>query len=597
MARISQTTINAINERVNFVSLVEQYTRLEKRGHNWWGCCPFHNEKTPSFNVVPDKKMFYCFGCQKGGGIINFLMEIEHLSFVEAVEHLGKKYNIPIEYDGSNAPFEPKNQDKEVLLDLYNRVAGSFHYILTKSAQGKSALDYLRSRDINDDTIHHFQLGYTPRDRNWLYSFLSKKRYSLEILEKSGLFTQKKSHAAFFSGRIMFPITNRHGQVVAFGGRILDGNGPKYLNTGDLPQYKKRETLYAFYQARSEIRKTRSVIICEGYMDVLAFYQGGITNAVAPLGTALTEQQVTLVSSFCETVYLAFDADSAGEAATYKAIKICRGLELDVRVLVFSHGKDPADILKNEGPEGLKNLLKYAILDGDYLIQLAEMQFDIRNHEGKARIAGFLFPYIEVLKSDVQQESFMTRLSVTLEISQKALYADYQNYLRTGQVMRTEETVSKKTHTIKRTAELGTVLVAAANPELFTKLRAQLTADDFEDTVAKELFITLEECFRSDVNNYDNLMAYCATDELRSIVSAAIVGGEFSSNGEEILDDGIQLIKRNSLQRKKEHIIGRLRLIAGKQGVDYAREVNALISEKQGIDTALSKLLRNGYGY
>ena len=589
MPKISSKTIDAVTEMTDIVSLVENYTRLEKRGANWWGCCPFHNEKTPSFNVVPDKKMYYCFGCHKGGGTINFLMEMEKLSFMEAVERLAKNAGIEVIYEGGSYVPDEDAKLKDDILELYDKVAGSFHFLLTQNPLGKKALDYLLSRNVSPEIIEKFNLGYAPQDRYWLYKFLLSKNYSEALLAKTGLFSKNYKNIAFFSDRLMFPICDRHGKTIAFGGRILEGEGPKYLNSSDMPQYKKGETAFAFHHALPEIRKSKSVILCEGYMDVLAFFQAGIENAVAPLGTALTEEQVKLLKSFADTFYLAFDSDQAGQEASYKAIKLCRGLGLNVRILYIKDGKDPSEILQKKGKDGLKFLLECAIFDDDYLIQIASMRFDISSPEGKARAIAFLFPYIEVLESDIQRESAISKLSSAFGVSQQAIFGDYIN--REKKALRhIVDEVKQKPINIRMNAELRLVLAVAANIDLFSRLRSELSSDDFEDFYAKYLFIVLEECYREGAYTYANLMHRCGDEKLKEIISQTISKGEFADKSEKIVDDGINFIKQNILQKQRDKIIGRLRLLHGEKGIDTINLTNQLMEEKRSIDIQLKNL-------
>ena len=589
MPKISSKTVDAVTEMTDIVSLVENYTRLEKRGANWWGCCPFHNEKTPSFNVVPDKKMYYCFGCHKGGGTINFLMEMEKLSFMEAVERLAKNAGIEVIYEGGSYVPDEDAKLKDDILELYDKVAGSFHFLLTQNTLGKKALDYLLSRNVSPEIIEKFNLGYAPQDRYWLYKFLLSKNYSEDLLAKTGLFSKNYKNIAFFSDRLMFPICDRHGKTIAFGGRILEGEGPKYLNSSDMPQYKKGETAFAFHHALPEIRKSKSVILCEGYMDVLAFFQAGIENAVAPLGTALTEEQVKLLKSFADTFYLAFDSDQAGQEASYKAIKLCRGLGLNVRILYIKDGKDPSEILQKKGKDGLKFLLECAIFDDDYLIQIASMRFDISSPEGKARAIAFLFPYIEVLESDIQRESAISKLSSAFGVSQQAIFGDYIN--REKKALRhIVDEVKQKPINIRMNAELRLVLAVAANIDLFSRLRSELSSDDFEDFYAKYLFIVLEECYREGAYTYANLMHRCGDEKLKEIISQTISKGEFADKSEKIVDDGINFIKQNILQKQRDKIIGRLRLLHGEKGIDTINLTNQLMEEKRSIDIQLKNL-------
>ena len=302
---ISSETIEAVRASTDIISLVGEYTKLERRsGNDWWGCCPFHAEKTPSFHVDGDNKFYYCFGCQASGDAIKFSMEIEKLSYSDAIESLAKRAGIEIIYTGS-APSKTKDENKkELYIDLYERTASLFHYFLTQEKSGKEALEYILSRGISMEIISKFKLGYAPKDRYWLKKFLNKKNFSNDFLAKSGLFSSKYPDVSFFSDRLMFPIFNRAGKCVAFGGRILKGDGPKYLNSSDLIQYKKGETLYAFNFAKNAIREQKTVIFCEGYMDCISYHMCGINYAVAPLGTALTEDQLKIVRGFADTILL-----------------------------------------------------------------------------------------------------------------------------------------------------------------------------------------------------------------------------------------------------------------------------------------------------
>lgn len=593
MRRISNETVDAVNQRTDIVAIVGEYTRLERRGTDWWGCCPFHNEKTPSFHVIPDRKMYHCFGCGQGGSALNFVMEMEKLSFVEAVETLAKKAGVEVIFEGGdNTPDLPKDNTKELITELYERVAGSFHYLLSQAPQGEKARQYLAGRHVSAEIITKFKLGYSPSDRRWLHDFLMKKGYSRDFLEKSGLFSKKYPEVAFFSDRLMFPINNRKGLVVAFGGRLLSGEGPKYLNSGDLPQYKKGETLFAFDQALPEIRSTKSVIFSEGYMDVLAWHQAGVCRAVAPLGTAFTPDQAKLVRSFAETVYLSFDSDSAGQTATYKAILLCRQFGFNTRVIEIKNGKDPADILQNEGAEALKKLLDYSIIDLDYLVLTAGMRFDIGNPEGKTRASAFLFPYIEVLESDIQRESTINRLSAAFGISEKALLADYQNRKQPRPEIKQvgqDSSVRPKTQIIKRNAELRAVLAVAANTGFFPLMRASLSSDDFEDPVARELYIVLEECYRTDSTTYDSLLSRCPDDSLRNLITETVMKGEFAENAQKTIEDSILLVRKNVLEKRTTRLVSRMNLLRG-TNADEIRAITEMMAEKKNIDEEFAKL-------
>lgn len=590
MPKISSQTIDEINARTDIVALVGEYTRLDRRGEEWWGCCPFHNEKTPSFHVSAERKMYHCFGCGVGGGLINFYMEMEKVSFTEAVLFLAKKSGVEVIYDSGNFPAVEEENPKEQYIDLYGRVSGTYHFFLTSSDMGKAALQYLKQRGVSDESIKDFQLGYSPADRYWLKNFLKSKNYSDEFLAGSGLLSKKYPDMSFFSNRLMFPIWDRRGRVIAFGARLLEGEGPKYINSGELLQYKKGETLYAFNLAKQHIRSSKSVILCEGYMDVIAYHQAGIKNAVAPLGTALTQEQVHVLASFADTFYLSFDSDQAGQTATYKAILLCRKNNISVKIIILSEGKDPAEILLNSGAQILTKHVENAILDGDFLLSALMRQYPAHTPEGKTKICLAYFPYLDALQSDIHRESCFEQLCQALQLKPEAVRADYVNResargrLEVGEA----DTVRGVNKGFKPNAEMRSVLAVIANPDYFSLMRSSLTADDFEDATARDMFVTLEECFREDAVSSDSILQRCS-GEIRALVTKAVTSGEFTLNSRQAVDDSIRLIRKNSLKRKRDRIVNKIRTLENGGGTfDTAQELNALLTEKMNIDVELN---------
>lgn len=587
--RISADTIQQVMERVDLPALVGEYTRLERRGDEWWGCCPFHNEKTPSFSVVPGKGMYYCFGCHEGGSAVDFVKSMERLSYPEAIVFLANRFGVPVVYSGS-APRREEDPLRDQLVDLYTRVAGSYHYCLTSTAEGRPALDYILGRGITMETLRRFQLGYSPANRRWLRSFLRGKSYSDAFLDSSGLFSRKHPESSFFSGRLMFPICDRQGRVVAFGGRLLAGEGPKYINSGDMAQYHKGRTLYAFHHARQSIRRERAVILCEGYMDVLAYHQCGLTHAVAPLGTALTMEQVRLVQPFVEQVYLSFDSDRAGREATWKAILLCRQADIAVRVISLEGGKDPAEIMLGSGPETLTGFANDAKMDGDYLLSVLAEEHEIDSPEGKARMASAFFPYIDALKSDMQRESWLVRLGQVLGLDVAAVRRDFsrRDAAAGRSVLSGEPDAEARPPQIRMNAELRAVLAVAANLDSYGLMRSSLSPEDFEDPVARELFIILEECYREESVLPGSVLAKCSNEQLKSLVARAVASGEYAGNQEKVIRDSIRHVRRGSLERRRTRLLNKIRLHSLTAATcEDRRLLDELISEKMSIDYEL----------
>ncbi|MDR3160338.1 MAG: DNA primase [Spirochaetaceae bacterium] len=601
MGYISDKTIREVNERLDPVSLVGDYVRLEKRGGRYWGLCPFHNEKTPSFSVDPDRKMYYCFGCHEGGGMISFLMTMDKLSFPEAVETLAKRLGVELIYE--NTGDQPQDRGKttrmEELAELYRRVAGSFHHLLMESPQGKGARDYILERGIDPGMIDRFRLGYAPADRNWLFQFLSHKGYTEPFLAQSGLFSKNNPRLSFFGDRLMFPIADRQGRTVAFGGRILSAEGPKYLNSSESEIYKKGETLFAIDLALPEIRKSREVYLAEGYMDVIALHQAGIGNAAAPLGTAFTDGQAKLLRRWAERIILVFDADEAGRNAAVKAILTCRRNGLACSVVAsegdgeenYQKFKDPADILKERGPETLQKRVKCFINDFEYLLIHSKALYDTSDSEGKARAVAFLFPYVEALDSEISREACMERIADTFRVEVQAVRDDYRHFDARRQSEPKKGPVPPQSpgpgqKAVRMNDELFLLVAVVVNPGFYPRLRAVLSIEEFEDPNAKELFIALEEWYRNDAPGMDDLLSRINSGGVRNFVVERGTSEAFRIHPEQLISDGIKRITQKRLERRRAEIVLELRSMRNEGTGSRSAD---LLSEKVYIDTELHR--------
>ncbi|MDR3124055.1 MAG: DNA primase [Treponema sp.] len=610
MPYIAETTIRELNDKLDAVSVVNDYVRLEKKGGRYWGLCPFHHEKTGSFTVNPDMKWYHCFGCGKSGSVIDFVMEMDKFSFPEAVEHLAKQTGVEVAYEsgGRGAADTGREKERDQLFELYRRVAVSFHHFLLEKPEGAAAKQYIISRGINDEMLDRFRLGYAPGNRNWLHRFLTEKGYSPEFLASSGLFSKNRPQSAFFFDRLMFPIADRQGRTVAFGGRVLAGDGPKYLNSGESGAYKKRETLYAIDLALPEIRKTREAYIAEGYLDVIALHQAGITNAVAPLGTAFTDEQAKLLKRWAERVFLIFDADEAGQNAAFKGIMTCRknGLESCVAALSpedFSEAggspapKDPADILKNFGPEALQKSVKKYINDFDYLIKRSKSLFDLSDSLGKSRAAAFLFPYARALDSEVSRDSCLGVIADALGVERQAVASDFSRFSKrqdaAGQgIAGFGVDAPAARRSIGLNDELFLLIAVLVNHDLYPKLRSALVIDDFDDPAARELFIALEEWFRNDMPGLEDLKERISDEALRNFVIQQGVSEAFSMNSEKLVSDGIRKIRQKRLERRLAKIVTELRITKYEQdqGGGRGTALEDLLAEKVHLDAELRLL-------
>jgi len=579
--KIPDRIIDEITQRLDIAEVVGEYVTLKPKGGRYWGLCPFHHEKTPSFTVTPDKGVYYCFGCNQGGSIYSFVMEMEKLTFVEAVRFLAKKAGVEISWEEKT-----ENSDKRsAFLELYRRVAGSLHHILMNREIAERARNYLQSRGFNQDTLSFFQVGYAPADRNWFYGFLRKKNYSEDFLKASGLFSQRDGRVnPYFRDRIIFPIVNTRGEVIAFGGRTLGDTPPKYLNSPETPFFRKGDNLFGLNQAIKSIRGEKNFILVEGYLDVLALKQCGIGNAVAPLGTSLTQGQVKLLKRYSEKGVLLFDSDEAGLRASRKAINLFESSDVQIRVVELSEGSDPADIMQKEGCEALKKKVKYPITSFQFLINKALSLYDIQTPDGKEAILKNLTPYISSLDSQVKQEGSLRLLGENLQVDFESVKSDfykYRNKERIGDLTKKPQNTSRKI-----TGDLFLMLAVAANRGYFPEVRKRLFPEDLEDPRARDIYIALEDCFREKENTNDALLTRFGDEELKNLILEKTSTDEFCINPEILIGDGIKRVRRRSLEKKGKQLSV---LLAQGGGKDDRREKD-LLSEKEYIDKELENM-------
>jgi len=623
MAFISKSTIANLNSRLDAISVIGDYVRLDKKSGRWWGRCPFHGggqEKTPSFKVDPDSKLYHCFGCGKGGTVIGFVMEMDKLTYPEAIVNLAKKTGVEIVYEeGSAGDVEKENTVRDELFEIYRRTATTFQHFLKEKQEGYAALDFLRKRGINKEMIDLFKLGFSPLDRDFLFNFLRQKGYSDDFLDKSGLFSLNYKKSPFFSGRLMFPISDRQGRIVAFGGRSIpeisqniDKEQAKYINSRESEIYKKGQTLFAIDHAKSKMRQSKTVFLAEGYLDVIALHQAGISNAVAPLGTAFTDEQAVWLRRWVDNVVLLFDTDEAGKKASYKAIITCRKNGISCTFVDLQEGliretgaqetinfKDPADILQGFGAEVLKNILKFTINDFEYLISLGKYQYiSVEGDVNKA--AQFMFPYLEALDSEVDRSDSITRIADIFKIERNAVQKDFSEWRnkefsrntqgRSGGVLAGSQI--QQSLKIQRNAELGMLTNVAVNMELYPEFRAAVEIKDIDDKAAKEIFVAMEECFKHDEYGIDFLLTRIEYENLRNFVAAEGTSREYSvSSGRDprkVMEDGIKLIRKKKLEKRLTEINAQMR--ESERTSSEIENIDDLLAEKKMIDSYIQKL-------
>lgn len=586
MAKISERIIEEIKNRISLTDLISQYISVERKGDRYWALCPFHEEKTPSFSFVPDRGFYHCFGCGKGGSLFDFVMEMEHLTFPEAVRFLAEKVGIEIEEE---SPEERKKRDElKSLRSLYDKIAASFNYILNNSAFAQGARDYLKRRGFSEETINYYQVGFAPDDPLWLYTFLKEREFSDPFLKQSGLFSRNNVEYPLFRNRLMFPIKDWQGRVVAFGGRDLSGSSKaKYINTPETLLYSKREVLYGLHEGLDDIKKGESVIVSEGYFDVLALHQAGVKNCVAPLGTAFTPEQGRLIRRYAEKVLFLFDGDLAGLNATKKALIVAENGGLQTRVIVLKGAEDPAELLEKGGKDPLLEQCKESQSGFDYLVHSAINRYDAGQANGKLQIFNEVKPYLDAVDSNIVRQSYLRDLASYLQLDEETLTRDYVERSKVGGKKPQEERRNGGGGA-RQSTDLYLLLTVMNNRSLFPSIRKRLPANALRDERAIALYNILEETSREGVGESDEFILQRIEDEeLRNLVARSFISGEFRSQGEKIANETLQTITLRHLRLRRKSVENLLRL-AERDG-QGGQELADLLHEKKSLDEEIAK--------
>lgn len=406
----------------DIISVVGEYIQLKRKGKGFFGLCPFHSEKTPSFHVDPVKQLYYCFGCGNGGSVIQFVMGVENLDYIEAVKFLADKAGILLP-EGEDEKYKEIARKKKQILKI-NVEAARFFYEQIEDEKNSFAREYLASRGIKRRTVRKFGIGYSLKDWDALYKHLKAKGYDDDILLESGLVLKNKSGGYYdrFRGRIIFPIFDLRGNVLGFGGRVLDNSEPKYMNSPETMVYNKRKHLYGLNFAKNSSHKR--IIVVEGYMDVISLFQFGIINTVASLGTALTESQGRLLKKYTEEIIISFDADTAGKAATIRGLDILDSIGCNVKVLEMPEGEDPDEFVKKYGADAFNSLINKSLSLVEYKIKALKSEIDTNNTEGKIIFLNKTADVLSKLDNDIEREMYIKKIAKEYEISQESIYAE-----------------------------------------------------------------------------------------------------------------------------------------------------------------------------
>ncbi len=534
----------AIRRQVSILDVVQQYVQLTQSGTEYKGLSPFTQEKTPSFFVSPEKGVYYCFSTKTGGDVISFVMEAEKLDFKEAVQFLAKKYRIQTsekeknEYDTYNS-----------YITLHKRLSKTLQYLLYHHPESEKARAYLHNRGITEASIQLFEIGYAPRDPQWMVGFLKAKGYSEDFLKKAGIIGRYKG--AFFRHRIMFPLINQQHEYLGFGGRLLGDRGPKYLHSPETIVFKKKRFYYGLNHAVEAIKTTKKVYLVEGYFDVIACHQAGITNVIAPLGTALGREALQLLLVYTDTIVLLFDADEAGLRAAIRVANIAIELEITIRGVLMPENVDPAELVQTQGSDAFRKILDQ---EGDiFVLILAYTVKKFNNNMGA--IYSNIFPFISQLQSEVKQSECLVKFADYIHRKQEDVEYDYRQYLYNKKI---PSQLKKQQGHIRQQISAELVL-AATNWHYFSRLREDVNVDDYEREGDKKLFYIMEDVFRTiekNTHEFSTLVQAAIDDEgIKQRILESIFHASDFALGMKIIEDSIQQKQKKRFKRRRRSLI------------------------------------------
>ena len=564
--RYPEEVVEEVRMKNDIVDVISGYVKLQKKGSNYFGLCPFHNEKSPSFSVSPSKQMYYCFGCGAGGNVITFVMEYENYSFMEALQMLADRAGVALPKQEYSKEAKEAADLRTALLEI-NRMAANYYYFQLTNPQGEVGYRYLRDRQLTDDTIRHFGLGFANKTSDDLYRYLRAKGYDDKILKETGLVTieERGAHDKFWN-RVMFPIMDVNNRVIGFGGRVMGAGEPKYLNSPETKLFDKSRNLYGLNYAR--LSREKYILICEGYMDVIAMHQAGFTNAVASLGTAFTTQHAALLKRYTDKVVLTYDSDGAGTKAALRAIPILRDVGMSIRVLNMQPHKDPDEFIKNMGAEAFRERIEQARNSFLFEIDVLKRNYEMDDPEQKTgfynQVAKKLCEFPEAL----ERENYLEAVSREFFIN----YEDLKRLVnrmgaRLGPVAPREEeenTAGKK----KKDREDGrnqsqrlllTWLIE--NPFLFDKIEGIITPDDFIEDLYHQVAKMVFDGHAAGNLNPAEILNHFINDEEQY----RVVAGLFNASLKESLDneeqkkafsETIMKVKKNSLDYASRNAAG-----------------------------------------
>ena len=545
---IPQDKIDQVLDKLDIVEVLGGYIQIKKAGRNFKGCCPFHNEKTPSFVVSPDKQIYHCFGCGAGGNVIGFVMHQEQLSFPEAVRMLAERVDITIPDQ-----YTPGDGDSNVSEQLYNAnaIAAEYYHDLVLAAKGRKALEYLFKRGIKKEALIKYKIGYAPDEWESLHKFSFDKKISRDVLAKSGLSVESKNGKSSydrFRNRIIYPIFNERGKIVAFGARVMDDSLPKYINSPETKIYNKSGILYGLNFAKKGIRDKGYVIIVEGYMDVVIPDQLGVNNAVATSGTALTTRQVSILKKYSDTAVIVYDSDQAGQAASLRGLDVLLSNDMFVKVATLPKGDDPDSYVSKNGADEFYELVDQAKDLFDYKLDLMLLKYGGKDTAAKVRIVNEMLPLIAKVTNTVIRSDYLKKLSQSIIVDENSLRQELKKVTPdyTYKHEKKERVIADNSD---KSTEIHILGLALSDKKLFKEIDANIDSLIADDGLLKNIFNTLKELYVAEEQiSIGKLLGQFSGDPLaEKMILDAAAQAEITKDKKRVLKDCIETIKKGSI--------------------------------------------------
>ena len=561
--------VEQVTAQSDLLQTVQSYVPLKRKGNRYWGCCPFHGEKTPSFSVVPDKGFFYCFGCHAGGNVFKFLSLIENITYFEAIKLQAEKLGIPMP-QRQKTPQEIA-RDKEIAdLRKVNEMARDFyHNCLTLTRLGEPGKAYFTSRAISAETIAEFKLGFAPHAWDKLSTAFLKRGVKQELLLSDGLAAERQNGGGIydrFRNRIIIPIADERGRVVGFGGRVLDDSTPKYLNTPETVLFNKRRILFGLDRANRAIKQAGYAIVVEGYMDAISVFSAGVKNVVASLGTAFTAEHCKLLLRYAPAIYFCYDSDDAGQKATIRALSIVQGTGATVRVIVVPDGKDPDEYIRKHGAEAFQQLVKKALPLVEYRLQYVLKNFDHDSLEGKVKALHAMLPVLTGIREPAVLGEYIKRLSQALLLDEGIVRDEFRREPIRQAVRRTDTALQRAGRIVIR--------LAFQDAGILAHFATMVPLNDVSDEHQREILLALQELAAQGKNSNDTEMANKLSETAMAELSRAMVEDLGVLSETEAYSNAVRVLRKAYLNMRYVEHSQRAAELARQGDTAYVAELN-----------------------